>query len=124
MRYEVSLLREAGRRLRSSEVPPRQQGYLTIKVLEPENKGRLPRRVALLWVQETWSSGEHRRTVLGPLFDPRIVTLDDQGVLTLVGIELVGASDGTSEHLQVWRCRPLNGTKRTARIGDSDVALD
>jgi len=110
MNYEVSLLRVHGRRLRPGETPQKASGRLTIEVEEPKHSKALPKRAATLWVLER-SGGDHRRGVLDPLFDPRIVSLDEDGVLTLAGIELQASDGSIAEHSQVWRCRPLNGRK-------------
>ena len=116
MRYEVSLLREEGRRLRPGEKPRKARGCLTIGFEEPRYDNAMPRRVAILSVLDRWSSGENRRTLLGPLFKPRMISLDDHAVLTIAGIEMCVTNEGTFEHNQVWRCRPLNGTCVPQRV--------
>jgi len=111
MHYEVSLLREEGRRLRPGEKPRKERGCLTIGFEEPRCDTAIPRRVAILWTLDRWSSGQNRRTLLGPLFKPRMISLDDDAVLTIAGIEMRSTNEGTFEHNQVWRCRPLNGER-------------
>ena len=110
MQYEVSLLREDGRRLRPGEQPRKARGSLTIAFENPRHDKATPSRVAILWVLDRWGGGDHRRTVLGPLFKPRLISLGDDAVLTIAGVEMRRTEDGTFEHNQVWRCRPLNGT--------------
>ena len=116
MQYEVSLLREDGRRLRPGEKPRKAHGCLTIGFEEQRYDNAMPRRVAILWVLDRWSSAEHRRTLLGPLFKPRMISLDDDAVLTIAGIEMRTTDAGTFEHNQVWRCRLLNGTRDPQRV--------
>jgi len=122
MHYEVSLLREEGRRLRPGEKPRKVRGRLTIGVEEPRHDTAVPRRVAILWTLDRWGSGENKRTLLGPLFKPRMVSLDDDAVLTIAGIEMRTTAEGTFEHNQVWRCRPLNGTRDPQRVNAAQHA--
>lgn len=87
-------------------------GYLTVVVTPSNRKDGLARRVAMVW-----KDGEGGRQLVAPLFDASILSLDRSGVLTLRGIELHSGWDearGVSvmaEHHQVWRCRPMDGTR-------------
>ena len=111
MKYEVTRTHEQGRRLREGEQLERAQGVLTIEPYPSKNKGGLPRLAATLWVLEPQG---HRRGVLSPLFEPRAIGLDADGVLRLAGVEI--NSDSSSSEIfdcvQVWECRPVDGRRR------------
>ena len=115
MKYRVSLMRENGRRV--SEASARKvDGYVTVEVTPSSRKDGLPRRVGMVWAEEP-KDGKIPRQLVAPLFDASILSIDAEGVLTLRGIELGSGRDEArgvetvSEHHQVWRCRPLDGSR-------------
>lgn len=111
MNYEVTRTHDRGRRLRDGEQPERAQGILTIEPYPSKHKGAVPRLAATLWVLEPQG---HRRGVLRPLFEPRVLGLDQDGVLRLVGIEINAEGTDTLDCVQIWECRPLDGRRRGA----------
>ena len=108
-------MRENGRRV--SEASARKvDGYVTVEVTPSSRKDGLPRRVGMVWAEEP-KDGKVPRQLVAPLFDASILSIDAEGVLTLRGIELGSGRDegrgvqAISEHHQVWRCRPLDGSR-------------
>jgi len=129
VKYRVSLLREHGRRV--SEASARKvDGYVTVEVTPSSKKDGLPRRVGMVWANKP-TDGKVPRQLVAPLFDASILSIDSKGVLTLRGIELGSGRDEVkgvevvSEHHQVWKCRPLDGTRmRTpAAVDERPVRL-
>ncbi len=115
MKYRVCLLREHGRRV--SEASARKvDGYVTVEVTPSSKKNGLPRRIGMVWADEPSADSKVPRQLVAPLFDASILSIDAKGVLTLRGIELSTGRDDAkgvevvSEHHQVWKCRPVDGT--------------
>ena len=105
-------------------------GYVTVEVTPSSKKDGLPRRVGMVWADQS-KDGKVPRQLVAPLFDAGILSIDAEGVLTLRGIELGSGRDEArgvevvSEHYQVWKCRPLDGTRmRTpAAVNERPVRL-
>ena len=113
MLADVVLLRAKGQRLKRRELQPPTRGTLSIKCDDGQGSFKRPLLVARLWVEQ--SSLRLRSDVLLPLFDARLVILED-GVLTVSGIELGYVENGVVESGQVWRCTPvLDPNKAPAR---------
>jgi hypothetical protein len=120
VKYRVSLLRENGRRV--GEASARKvDGYVTVEVTPSSKKDGLSRRIGMVWADEPLPGGKVARQLVAPLFDASILSIDSKGVLTLRGIELGSGRDDAkgvqvvSEHHQVWKCRPLDGTRMRAQ---------
>lgn len=94
-------------RLKPNERDQPACGILCVEVEPSSRPNGLPMRVAKL---VAWHGVPSFRTsVLQSLYDPKLVRLNEQGVIDLVGIELDGGVDlhRISEHIQVWRCTPI-----------------
>jgi len=121
VKYRVSLLREHGRRVTESSAR-KVDGYVTVEVTPSSKKDGLPRRVGMVWADEP-KDGNVPRQLVAPLFDASILSIDSRGVMMLRGIELGSGRDEAkgveviSEHHQVWKCRPLDGTRVEAPPG-------
>lgn len=100
MRWAVTQLRAQGRRLRRSEWPAPVVGELELSVM-PETNARRPLRKLELY----GTPGTVRQSLLLPLFEPQIISMD-RGGMVLHGMQLASGDAGVFEHMQVWHCVP------------------
>lgn len=105
MLCQVVCLREKGRVLTRKELGEPVCGVLEVRDFGPDPKGRPQRymRVAYLWTDVPNAAA--RCQAMRPLFEPRIVSLEN-GVLLLEGISLwlEHSSGPLHEGAQVWQC--------------------
>lgn len=105
MRCRVTRLRDHGRCLKRSEIPPPKVGDLRIFDRAPEDeKGRYTRQASLLGELV----GQVRPNVFQPIFDVQVLRIDETGMY-IQGRE-IHASDGgriVTETTQVWLCQPV-----------------
>ena len=90
-------------------------GYVTVEVTPSSRKDGLPRRVGMVGAEEPKDDKVPPKLV-APLFDASILS---RGVMMLRGIEIGSGRDEAkdvelvSEHHQVWRRRPHDGSRLT-----------
>ena len=100
MKWAVTQMRLAGRRLRRGELPEPVVGELELTVMPETNARRPLKKLDLFGVP-----GTVRQSPLLPLFDPQIISMDAGGMV-LHGMQLHSEGGGTFEHMQVWHCVP------------------
>lgn len=100
MRWAVTQLRDRGRRLKRGEWPDPVVGELELTVMPETNARRPLKKMDLFGVP-----GTVRQSLLLPLFDPQIISMD-AGALVLHGMQLHSEEAGIFEHMQVWHCVP------------------
>lgn len=108
MQASVVLKRRRGLRLLPDEIEPAVAGDLTVTLQHRPERASI--KVANLIDYTSYSST--LRKILVPLFDARIVSLENN-VLTISGIELSADAENAmrvSENIQIWECTLLRST--------------
>lgn len=103
MRWAVTQLRDKGRRLKRSEWPEPVVGQLELSLMAETNAKRPLKKMELY---EDY--GSVRRSILLPIFDPQIISMDAGGMV-LHGMQLSSEAGSIYEHMQVWHCVPWSG---------------
>lgn len=103
MKWSVTQLRDRGRRLKRGDWPEPVAGELELTVM-PETNARRPLKKMDLYAVP----GTVRQSMLLPLFDPQIISMD-AGALVLHGMQLHTEDGAIYEHMQVWLCVPAGG---------------
>lgn len=100
MKWQVTQLRDRGRRLKRGEWPEPVVGDLELSLM-PETNARRPLKKLDLF----GNPGTVRQSLLLPLFDPQIISMDANGMV-LHGMQLDTRDGAIYEHMQVWHCVP------------------
>lgn len=114
IQWDVVRLRRSGLRLRRGELEAPVRGLLEIQEREGSTFGRVVRVAELLNPSTRWQS---RQCLILPLFEPVLLRMDEQGGMSLAGVELCAGGGRVSEHQQVWRCVPVHVKSLTGPSG-------
>lgn len=98
MKWSVTQMRDRGRRLKRGEWPEPIVGELELTVM-PETNARRPLKKVDLYGMP----GTVRQSLLLPLFEPQIISMNASG-LVLHGMQLDTRDGAVCEHIQVRHC--------------------
>lgn len=103
MRVKVTVLRDEGRILKTSELPSPVEGDLTIGDWHPGTpRGRWMRKAEL----KSKQGGTVAYDALTPIFDPQIMRVDETGMYLQGFQRYPTPDDRIYEFVQVWLCVP------------------